>query len=48
MALGIPQGKQVGFILQKLLDDVIGEKLDNEHARLIEAAMKYKEESHGT
>lgn len=49
MALGVPEGKQVGYILQKLLDDVINDKLKNEHALLVEAVMKCKEEeSYGT
>lgn len=45
MSLGIPEGRQVGSILGKLLDDVISGRLENEHTLLVQAALKYKEES---
>ena len=38
MALGIPRGKQIGEMLQSLLDDVIEERLPNEKNALLQAA----------
>lgn len=38
MALGIPKGKQIGQMLQTLLDDVIEERLPNEKNALLRAA----------
>lgn len=38
MALGIPRGKQIGEMLQSLLDDVIEERLPNEKNALLHAA----------
>jgi tRNA nucleotidyltransferase (CCA-adding enzyme) len=40
MALGIPRGKQIGEMLQSLLDDVIEERLPNEKNALLQAAKK--------
>lgn len=48
MSLGVPEGRQVGSILEKLLDDVINDRLENEHTLLVQAVLKYKEESNGT
>lgn len=48
MALGVPEGKLVGDILKKLLDNVISDRLENKHTLLIEAALKYKEENNGS
>lgn len=45
MALGVPEGRQVGDILKKLLDDVICDRLENDHTLLIEAAKEYRNES---
>lgn len=41
IALGIPRGKQIGSLLQKLLDDVIDERLPNEKDALLDAARRY-------
>jgi tRNA nucleotidyltransferase (CCA-adding enzyme) len=38
MALGIPKGKQIGQMLQTLLDEVIEERLPNEKNALLQAA----------
>ncbi len=38
MALGIPKGKQIGQMLQALLDEVIEERLPNEKDALLQAA----------
>ncbi len=38
MALGVPEGKQVGALLHALLDDVIEERLPNEKNALLQAA----------
>ena len=38
MALGIPEGKQIGKMLHKLLDEVIEEHLPNEKNALLQAA----------
>jgi tRNA nucleotidyltransferase (CCA-adding enzyme) len=41
MALGIPRGKQIGEMLQSLLDDVIEERLPNEKNALLQAAKEH-------
>ena len=38
MAMGAPEGKQVGEILNRLLDEVVSGNLENHHGVLIEAA----------
>lgn len=38
MALGVPEGKQIGELLHALLDDVIEERLPNEKEALLQAA----------
>ena len=38
MALGVPAGKALGALLQTLLDEVIEERLPNEHEVLLDAA----------
>lgn len=38
MALGVPEGKQIGELLHALLDDVIDERLPNERNALLQAA----------
>ena len=38
MALGIPKGKQIGQMLQTLLDEIIEERLPNEKNALLQAA----------
>ncbi len=38
LALGIPEGKRIGAILQSLLDEVIEERLPNEKNALLQAA----------
>lgn len=45
MALGVQEGKQVGYILKRLLDDVINDKLENKHMILVEAASSYIREN---
>jgi hypothetical protein len=40
MALGIPEGKQVGFILNELLNLVINGDLPNNKASLIDKAIE--------
>ena len=40
ISLGIPAGKEVGTILNKLLEDVINEKLPNEKEELVIAVKK--------
>lgn len=43
MALGIPKGKQIGQMLQTLLDEVIEERLPNEKGALLQAAKELSE-----
>ncbi len=43
MAIGIPQGKQIGICLQMLLEQVIDEQLCNERDELLAAAKEWKE-----
>lgn len=45
MALGVQEGKQVGYILNRLLDDVINGKIENKHMILVEAASSYIREN---
>lgn len=45
MALGVQEGKQVGYILKRLLDDVINDRLENKHMLLVEAASSYIREN---
>lgn len=45
MALGIPAGKQIGTILNALLEDVIDGTLPNEREALRDAAIKYQKRS---
>lgn len=42
IALGIPEGKRVGEILEWLLNEVIEERLENERKILLEKAQEYK------
>lgn len=41
MVLGVPEGRQIGQILQTLLDDVIEERLPNEKNVLLQAAKEH-------
>ena len=45
MALGVQEGKQVGYILKRLLDDVINDRLENKHMLLVEASSSYIREN---
>lgn len=40
MALGVPEGKQVGFILNELLNAVINGDIQNNKSQLIEKAIE--------
>lgn len=40
IAIGIPKGKEIGVILNRLMDLVIEEKLENDHQALITEALK--------
>lgn len=42
IAAGIPQGKRIGEILNKLLDAVVAEELPNDRAALLNAAKRYQ------
>ena len=42
IALGIPQGNKIGIVLNKLLDMVINEQVENDKAKLLEAAYGYR------
>ena len=40
MNLGVPQGREIGHILNQLLDQVVDGTLPNEKAALLQAASK--------
>ena len=43
---GIPEGPQIGEVLQKLLDEVIDGSLPNDRQALLEAAARVRQEFH--
>ena len=44
-ALGVPPGKQLGAMLERLLDEVIDERLQNDRAALLAQAMRWHAQS---
>ncbi len=41
LALGVPEGKHMGMVLDQLLDSVIEESIANEKEQLLEAARSF-------
>ncbi len=45
LSMGVPQGKQIGAILQRLLQAVLAEEIPNEHGELMKYAQKMSRNS---
>lgn len=47
LALGVPQGKSIGLLLNRLLDAVINREVENNKEALLEKAMKWRFDCNG-